>query len=122
MAIVLNWRHSSQFNNPNPDAYYTDAVSIVTDEYTYKVEFFVDGLNLIFKQVTYRYSEKQDTAYYWLGEFPDMLDNSRIMELIKRYANYVIEGYEETLMLTHCPSFEYIDTVDENYNPLPLAS
>lgn len=122
MAILLNWRHSSQFNNPEPNCYYTDAVSIVTDEYTYKVEFFVDGLDLIFKQVTYRYSEKQDTVYYWLGEFPDLLDNSRIMELIKRYANYVIEGYEETLMLTHCPSFEYIDTVDENYNPLPLAN
>jgi hypothetical protein len=101
-----------------PAAYYTQPVSIVTDEYAYCVEFFVDGLNLIFKQVTYRYSEKEHTAYYDLGEFPDMIDNSQIMKLIKRYANYVIEGYEETLLLTHCPSFEYIDHVDENYNPI----
>jgi hypothetical protein len=118
MAIELIWDHCSQFNNPMPAAYYTQPVNILTDEYTYVVEFFVDGLNLIFKQVTYRYSEKQDTAYYDLGEFPDLLDNSRIMELVRRYANYVIEGYEETLLLTHCPSFEYIDHVDENYNSI----
>jgi hypothetical protein len=118
MAVKLNWRHSSQFNNPDPNSYYTDTVSFVTDEYTYKVEMFVDGLGLIFKRVTYRYSEKQGTDYFDLGEFPDQLDNNRTMELIRRYADYVIAGFEETLLLTHCPSFEYIDNVDENYNPI----
>jgi hypothetical protein len=118
MAIKVTWDHCSQFDNPMPAAYYTQPVSFISDEVTYTVEFFVDGLSLIFKQVTYRYTEKEDTAYYNLGEFPDLLDNNKIMELIKRYANYVIEGYEETLLLTHCPSFEYIDNVDENYNPI----
>jgi hypothetical protein len=123
MAIILNWRHSSQFSNPEPNSYYTDSFTVSDGyDYRYDCEFFVDGLSLIFKRVAYYMGEKESVTYFNLGEFPDLLDNHRTMELIKRYADYVVAGYQETFLLTHCPSFELIDDVDENYNPLPLAS
>lgn len=118
---ILEWHHCSQFNNPEPNCYYTMPVELQAGEdYLLNVELFVDGLSLIFKQVTI-YRGHPQTDYYNLGEFPDLLDNFSIMELIKRYAEYVILGYMETFNLTHCPSFERIDNVDEKYNPLPFA-
>jgi hypothetical protein len=123
MAIVLNWNHSSQFNNPEPNAYYTDSFTVSDGhDYSYECELFIDGLSLIFKQVAYYRGDKELTTCFNLGEFPDLLDNNEIMKLIKQYSDYVVAGYQETFLLTHCPSFELIDDVDDNYNPLPLDS
>ena len=118
---ILEWHHCSQFENPEPRYFYTMPVELQASEHCLlNVEFFVDGLSLIFKQVTI-YQGHPQTDYYYLGEFPDLLDNNAIMELIKRYAEYVMLGYMETFNLTHCPSFERIDNVDDRYNPLPFA-
>ena len=81
------------------------------------VEFFVSKMRLILKSVYYLHSGKE-IIYLNMGEFMDTLDSKVAVQKIKQYAQYVIDGYAQSGNLLHCPTFEMMDDVDDNFNPL----
>ena len=127
-APTIPWDFSSPWNNPHYSTLYSRPISLYPcDEYREILDFFVSNqgdyyngpdYRLILCIKTYRYSEKETTLYYDLGSFPDSLDNSVAVKNVQTYANYVLATYQETFDLQHCPSFDLIDNVDENFNPL----
>lgn len=130
MTIEIKWDTTSQWNNPHFSTLYSQPIEFTDDEIAYRkvLEFFVSDqgfycnpcYKLIVKVVSYRYSEKESVRYYSLGEFVDTVDHEIACENIKRYAQYVVDGYQETWTLRHCPGFESIEDVDDNFNPIPL--
>lgn len=127
-TATIQWAFSSPWNNPHFSTLYSREITLQPcEEYKEVLDFFVsdqDGgyrssdYRLILCIKTYQYSEKETTLYYDLGSFPDSLDNSVAVKNVQTYANYVLATYRETFDLQHCPSFELIDNVDENFNPL----
>jgi gamma-glutamylcysteine synthetase len=127
-APTIPWDFSSPWDNPHFSTLYSQEITLqLDDEYKDVLDFFVSDqgdycngadYRLIVHITTYRQSEKQYTRFYDLGSFPDSLDNSVAVKNVQTYANYVLTTYQETFNLAHCPSFELIDNVDENFNPL----
>lgn len=117
--IVLEWETCSRWNDSHMNDLYTKTVNLKTDDidYEFEVEFFVSGCRLIFKTVFIYHGERQ-TSYYDMGSFVDSHIRNEGCKNVKQYAQYVIDGYAETFSLVHCPSFEYIDGVDERFNPI----
>lgn len=123
-TLDLKWESSSPWENPHPDSCYTMPLTIGE----YSIEFFCKGYNLILKTTnTFIYydpsfggqrEEIKQISYFNMGEFPAILDNRQAMANIERYADYVVKGFSENFNLCHCPSFERIDNVDDNFNPL----
>lgn len=97
-------------------------------EYYRVLSFFVSDqgsyvesdYRLILRVESYSYGQRDDVAYFDLGNFVDSLDNRISVANVQRYAQYVLDGYVETWSLQHCPSFERLDDVDDNFNPIPL--
>ena len=119
----LEWYDNSQWANPHPNTIYSSEVRLDDPDdpdgiYTVFVSFHVSGMRLIFKRQTYRLEQPEETSYYDLGEFNETLCNKLAVDRIKKYAAYVLEGYREAWNLCHCPSFERIDDVDDNFNPI----
>lgn len=97
-------------------------------EYYRVLSFFVSDqgsyvesdYRLILRVESYSYGQRDDVAYFDLGNFVDSLDNRISVANVQRYAQYVLDGYVETWNLQHCPSFERLDDVDDNFNPIPM--
>jgi hypothetical protein len=127
-TATISWAFSSPWNNPHFSTLYSRPISLYPCEgYREILDFFVSNqgdyhngpdYRLILCIKTYRYLEKETTLYYDLGSFPDSAPNSIAVKNVQTYANYVLATYRETFNLAHCPSFELIDNVDENFNPL----
>ena len=115
-TLSLKWESSSPWENPCPDSFYTMPLTLGE----YSLEFFCKGYNLILKTTNTFGGQREEikqVSYFDMGEFPAILDNRQAMENIKRYADYVVKGFSENFNLAHCPSFERIDDVDDNFNP-----
>jgi hypothetical protein len=103
------------------------SVWLEADEFAKTLEFHVSDrgtyndpdYRLMLRTRTYRCSEKIDYVWWDLGSFVDTLDNKIACDNVKRYAQYVVDGYIESWNLQHCPSAEIIDDVDESFNPIP---
>jgi hypothetical protein len=124
---TLVWGTTSQWENPHFSTLYSQPVKLESEEFTETLEFHVSDFGayndldyrLILGTRTYRYSEKINYLWWDLGSFVDSLDNKIACDNVKRYAQYVVDGYIESWSLQHCPSAEIIDDVDENFNPIP---
>lgn len=114
----LTWLHSSPYNNPPAEHYYTLPIVFEDEEFKYSVQLFMDGNELIFKETAHRYSEKMHTLYWSLGEFPEWHNGDEVMEVVKEFAEYVMTGYSKRLSLSHCPGKVFLDDRDENFNPI----
>jgi len=96
-------------------------------EYWRELEFFVTDFGsfceadyrLILQVTSYRFTQREETTYFDLGNFVDTLSNEIAVANVQRYAQYVLDGYVESWSLQHCPSFERLDDRDENFNPIP---
>lgn len=127
---TLIWDFASRWENPHFESMYSKAITLKDDnlEYYRVLSFFVSDqgsyieadYRLILKVQSYRCSQKYDVAHFDLGNFVDTLDNKIAVANVQRYAQYVLDGYVETWNLQHCPSFERMDDVDDNFNPIPL--
>jgi|688.fasta_scaffold744916_2 hypothetical protein len=123
---TLVWDTTSQWQNPHFSTLYSQPVKLEADGFTKTLEFHVSNrgeyrkpdYRLMLITRTYRYSEI-DYVWWDLGSFVDTLDNGIACANIKRYAQYVVDGYIESWNLQHCPSAETVDDVDENLNPVP---
>lgn len=123
---TLVWDTTSQWENPHFSTLYSQPVKLEADGFTKTLEFHVSNrgeyrkpdYRLMLITRTYRYSEI-DYVWWDLGSFVDTLDNGIACANIKRYAQYVVDGYIESWNLQHCPSAETVDDVDENLNPVP---
>ena len=124
---TLAWDTTSQWENPHFSTLYSQPVKLEADEFTKTLEFHVSDrgayndpdYRLMLITRTYRYSEKIGYVWWDLGSFVDTLDNKIACDNIKRYAQYVVDGYTESWNLQHCPRAETVDDVDENFNPVP---
>jgi hypothetical protein len=117
-SVTLQWENSSPWANPSPNDLYTFPVSFgVGDDCQADMEFFVSEMRLILKRV-YHFHNGDQISYYNMGEFVETVDNKDAVQNIKQYAQYVIDGYAARGNLLHCPSFERMDDVDDNFNPL----
>ncbi len=116
-SITLQWENSSPWANPHPNDLYTFPVSFAKgDDCKVDMEFFVSRMRLILKRV-YHFHNGDQISYYNMGEFVETVDSEAVQN-IKRYAQYVIDGYAQSGNLIHCPTFERMDDVDDNFNPL----
>lgn len=124
----LEWRSSSQWATPHPNDLYTSEVKVYdSPEVTEFASFHVNGMRLILcKKAAYPQHDSKfviEVTYYDMGEFTEPIASS-LSQLedaankIKEYAAYVIEGFKKHGDLRHCPSFEMIDDVDDNFNPI----
>jgi hypothetical protein len=117
-SVTLQWENSSPWPNPHPNGLYTFPVSFgVDNDCQVDIEFFVSGMRLILKRA-YHFHNGDQISYYNMGEFVDTVDTKVAVQKIKQYAQYVIDGYAQSGNLLHCPSFERMDDVDDNFNPL----
>ena len=117
-AVTLQWENSSPWANPSPNGLYTFPVSFGEgDNCQADMEFFVNEVRLILKRV-YHFHNGDQISYYNMGEFVETVDNKDAVQNIKQYAQYVIDGYAQSGNLLHCPMFERMDDVDDNFNPL----
>lgn len=127
---TLTWDFSSPWSNPHFSTMYSQGVTLNDEdiEYCRKLEFFVSDCGsyvesdyrLILKIQSYRFTQREETAYFDLGNFVDTLSNEIAVANVQRYAQYVLDGYVESWNLQHCPSFERLDDRDESFNPIPL--
>jgi hypothetical protein len=116
--IPLQWGQTSQWATPHMNDLYTQEVELELDsDCKYIVSFFVSSCCLIVK---WEYSSEfySDIVYYNLGEFVETIDHSVANNNIKSYAQYVINGFAESYNLQHCPSYERVEDVDDNFNPV----
>ena len=121
----LKWKHSSQWATPHPNDLYTSTIKVYhSAELTEYISFHVSLMRLILcRKTCYAWSDKVETVYYDMGDFPEPIasDLSQLVDTagkIKEYAAYVVTGIRKYGNLGHCPSFEMIDNVDENFNPI----
>jgi hypothetical protein len=116
-SVTLQWGNSSPWANPSPNDIYTLPVSFMVGDDKVDVEFFVSKMRLILKSVYYLHSGKE-IIHHNMGEFMDTVDSKVAVQKIKQYVQYVIDGYAQSGNLLHCPIFEMMDDVDDNFNPL----
>ena len=122
----IEWRDSSQWATPHPNDLYSSEVKVYhSAECTEYVSFHVSGMRLILcKKGCYSWADKPEVAYYYMGEFVPPIASSLSQltdagDKIKEYAAYVVAGLRKHGDLRHCPIFEFMDDVDENFNPIP---
>ena len=132
----IQWKTTSQYNDPHFSTFYTTPIEIPIktpfEGFTDKLEFFIKDngyhllsehcvdYRLILKVETHQHSKKTQVIFFDLGNFVD--DRDALFN-VQSYAKYVLGGYQLSTDLRHCPSFEIIDDVDENFNPLfPTAN
>jgi hypothetical protein len=78
---------------------------------------------ILCKKGCYTWADKPEVVYYNMGEFTEPIASS-LSQLtdagckIKEYAAYVIKGLRRYGDLRHCPSYTFMDDVDENFNPI----
>lgn len=121
----LEWRDSSQWNTPHPNDLYTSEIKgYHSTEYTEYLSFHVSGMRLILcKKTCYSWDDEPEVVYYNMGEFTEPIVSS-LSQLedtanrIKEYADYVITSYRKHADLRSCPSYEIVDWVDDNFNPI----
>lgn len=120
----LVWKDSSQWATPHPNDLYTSECRLYHSpglaEYG---SFHVSLMRLIFCKKTCYAVGTVETVYYDMGDFTEPIasDLSQLVDTanrIKEYAAYVIESYRKHNDLRSCPSFEIIDNVDDNFNPI----
>ena len=114
---TLQWENSSPWANPHPNDIYTLPLAFIEEGYKVEMEFFVSKMRLILKRVFY-FHNGEEISYYNMGEFVETIDSQGSVQKIKQYAQYVIEGYAQSGNLLHCPMFERMEDVDDNFNPL----
>jgi hypothetical protein len=121
----LEWKDSSQWATPHPNDLYTSEVEVYhSAEMTKYASFHVNGMRLILcVKVCHNWSDAVETLYYDMGEFVEPISSSLTQltdaaDKIKEYAAYVIEGFRKRGDLRHCPSYEFMDNVDDNFNPI----
>jgi len=121
----LEWKDSSQWATPHPNDLYTSEVEVYCcDETTEYASFHVNGMRLILcVKVCHSWTDVVETLYYDMGEFVEPISSSLTQltdaaDKIKEYAAYVIEGFRKHGDLRHCPSYEFMDNVDDNFNPI----
>jgi hypothetical protein len=121
----LEWKDSSQWATPHPNDLYTSQVKAYhSAELTGYISFHVSLMRLILcEKFVCAQSGKVDTKYFDMGDFAEPIssDLSQLVDTankIKEYATYVVAGIRKYGNLGHCPSFELIDNVDENFNPI----
>lgn len=127
-TATLTWHSSSRWEREadhNLDDIYTDTVVVSDDDLaecgiSLTVSFFCSDDRLIFREDELRDGTLALRRYFDLGEFVNTspISNRGIVS-VKRYADYVLQGYLETRgMLAHCPSCEPIFDRDDNFNPI----
>lgn len=119
-SITLQWDQTSQWATPHMNDLYTQEVEFELDsdsDRKYIASFFVSSCCLIAK-IEYSSESYSEIVYYNLGEFVDTIDHSVANNHIKSYAQYVINGFAESYNLQHCPSYERVENVDDNFNPI----
>lgn len=122
--IVLEWETCSRWNDSHMDDLYTRSIRLKERsneyefDYDHEIEFFVYRCHLILRSTLFYCNDTKSVTYYDLGEFVDTLDKGQGCNKIKQYAQYVLDGYMENQDLLHCPSFEPLHDMDENFNPL----
>jgi hypothetical protein len=120
----LVWKDSSQWATPHPNDLYTSECRLYhSPELTEYGSFNVSLMRLIFCKKTCYAIGTVETVYYDMGDFTEPIasDLSQLVDTanrIKEYAAYVIESYRKHNDLRSCPSFEMIDDVDDNFNPI----
>lgn len=118
--IPLQWDQSSQWATPHMNDLYTQEVTFELhpdENCQYIVSFFVSGCRLIVK-IKYSSESYGAISYYDLGEFVDTIDRSIANNNIKSYAQYVINGFAKSYNFQHCPGYERVEDVDDNFNPI----
>jgi hypothetical protein len=125
----LVWKDSSQWATPHPNDLYTSQVKTYhAPELTEYVSFRVSGkdccqMRLILCKKLCWSDGAVETVYYDMGEFVEPISSS-LSQLedaankIKEYAAYIIQGLRKYGDLRHCPSYRFMDDVDENFNPI----
>jgi hypothetical protein len=116
-SVTLQWENSSPWASPSPNNIYTLPVSFMEGDDKVDLEFFVSEMRLILKSVYYSHSGKE-IIYHNMGKFVETVYTQESIRDIKHYAQYVIDGYAARGNLLHCPSFEMMEDVDDNFNPL----
>lgn len=120
----LEWRDSSRWATPHPNDFYTSEIKgYHSAELTEYLSFHVSGMQLILCKKTCHFDGTVETLYYNMGEFTEPIVSclsqlKDTAERIKEYAAYVVESYRKHCDFRSCPSFELIDDVDENFNPI----
>ena len=124
-TLLLEWRSSSPWATPHPNDLYTSNVKVYdSPELTEYISFHVSLMRLILcKKTCYAHHDTVEIVYYDMGDFVDPVASclSQLEDAsnrIKEYTAYVIESYRKHNDLRSCPSFETIDGVDENFNPI----
>lgn len=121
----LEWKHSSRWATPHPNDLYTSQIKVYhTPEYTEYVSFHVKNMRLILCKVgCYAWFDTAEVMYYDMGGFVEPIASS-LSQLtdaggkVKEYAAYVVAGLRKHGDLRHCPSFKFIDDVDDSFNPI----
>lgn len=107
----IEWDNTSQFNDFQVEQMYSRDIEVTVYDFDYTLSFHMDGRNLIIKVVSL-----WETAYYDLGEF--FGGNADAIECVKKFADYVVFGFLKYGNLIHCPGFNRVEDVDDNYNPI----
>ena len=85
----------------------------VMDDIT-KVNFFVSNNHLVFQE-----TRSDDSVWYYdLGRFYEVFPQEEMINNIKTFANFVLQGYMINQNLSHVPGVILRDDVDEKFNPL----
>ena len=121
----LEWRSSSLWATPHPnDLYSSEIITFAAAGRTEVCSFHISRMKLILCRKTWcSWQETPTVTYYSMGEFTEPIASSLASlegqaSKIKEYADYIINGFRKYGNLGHCPSFEIIDDVDENFNPI----
>lgn len=85
----------------------------VMDDIT-KVNFFVSNNHLVFQE-----TRSDDSVWYYdLGRFYEVFPQEEMINNIKTFANFALQGYMINQNLSHVPGVILRDDVDEKFNPL----
>lgn len=122
----LEWKDCSRWATPHPNDLYTSEVKIYhSPEFnrTEYVSFHVSEMKLILCKKSCYSEGLVVTVYYDMGEFVEPVSSSLSQladtaDMIKEYAAYVIKGLRKYGDLRHCPSYRFMDDVDDNFNPI----
>ena len=122
----LEWKSSSPWATPHPNDLYTTKVEVYSSSLSVEyASYHISRMRLILcVKICYVDSSAIETVYYDMGGFVEPISSTLTQlehsaERIKEYAAYVIQGFKKDGDLRHCPSYTFMDDVDDNFNPIP---
>jgi hypothetical protein len=106
--LILNWTNDSRWANEPEVGQVSAMVTLKWEEdETCHVTFSMEGNFLVMSTIYQNYQGELKSSWC-LGYF---IKN----EYAKKYAQFVLEGYNETSSLAHCPCVLYIDSYEAGY-------